>query len=161
VSPALQGDTLPRHELPGRGGAARDADPLTEVPGFGPAPLATLVWDDGTRHVLRAPTVLGRNPGAVPGWHAVAIRDETLSLSRTHVAIGGRPGAVWVADTGSMNGIQIVRRVAQGDAGERDAGEGAAEDRTERHRIAPGERWIVRTGDILEFGDRRASIEGV
>lgn len=139
----LSGDTVPRDSLPSHRSALGGAhDPITGVPGFGPAALVTLVWDDGTRHVVRAPTVFGRNPGPVPGWHAVAVRDETLSLSRTHVAIGGQLGAVWVADTGSTNGTEILRG-------------------SQRHQVAPGERWMVRAGDILEFGDRRVSIEGV
>ena len=147
--PALQGDTLPgedvaRERADAHAGPAlpHAADPLRVVPGFGASALLTLVWDDGSRHAVRAPTLFGRRPGAVPGWLTVAVRDETLSLSRTHFAIGGRPGEVWVADTGSTNGVEICR--------------GA-----ERHRIAPGERWMLRAGDILEFGDRRVSVEGV
>lgn len=150
---ALLGDTLPHETAPRESVAAADvgapfapgsgaAEPLAAIPGFGPAPLLTLVWDDGARHVVRAPTVFGRRPAGVPGWLTVAVRDETLSLSRTHVAIGGERGAVWVADTGSTNGVEIVRGL-------------------DRHRIAPGERWMLRAGDILEFGDRRVNIEGV
>ncbi|CAN7162096.1 FHA domain-containing protein [Microbacterium sp. LjRoot45] len=133
-------DTRPRAEVLRELRAAVDV--IGGVPPFGPRPLATLVWDDGIRHVVRTQTVFGRNPGAVPGWAAVAVRDETLSLSRTHIAIGGVLGAVWLADTGSMNGTDIVRD-------------------GERHRVAPGERWMLRAGDILEVGDRRVSIEGV
>lgn len=153
--PALRGDTLPgedvaleraraHHSVPvaPRAPVPHGDDPLRVVPGFGVSSLVTLVWDDGSRHVVRAPTLFGRRPGAVPGWLTVAVRDETLSLSRTHVAIGGRPGEAWVADTGSTNGVEISR--------------GA-----QRHRVAPGERWMLRAGDILEFGDRRVSVEGV
>lgn len=154
--PALQGDTLPGEDIARERDRAHltpfsasvsapiadSGDPLRALPGFGSSALLTIVWDDGSRHVVRAPTLFGRRPGAVPGWLTVAVRDETLSLSRTHVAIGGRPGEVWVADTGSTNGVEICR--------------GA-----ERHRIAPGERWMLRSGDILEFGDRRVSVEGV
>lgn len=140
-------DTRPRPASRHDSGA-RDAvlaavgDLITRVPALGPRALATLVWDDGLRHVVRRPTVFGRNPHAVPGWETVAVRDETLSLSRTHLAIGGTLGAPWVADSGSTNGTEIVR----------DA---------ERHIVAPGERWMLRAGDILEVGDRRVTVEGV
>lgn len=147
VNAVLPSDTVPRAEVlrevrSARADRERVADVIAGVPPFGPRPLVTLVWDDGVRHEVRSPTVFGRNPGAVPGWTMVAVRDETLSLSRTHLAVGGILGSVWVADTGSMNGTEIAR--------------GA-----DRHRIAPGERWILRAGDILEVGDRRVSIEGV
>ncbi len=136
------GDTLPRAAGRRVDAAAAGEGPLTGVPGFGPQALVTLVWDDGIRHCVRTPTVFGRNPGVLPGWSVVAVRDETLSVSRTHLAVGGRHGDVWIADTGSTNGTEIVRG-------------------SDRHRVAPGERWIVRTGDILELGDRRVRVEGV
>ena len=143
MTAVLPSDTRPRDAVPRelRGGDTV-ADVIGGVPAFGPRALATLVWDDGVRHAVRTPTVFGRNPGAVPGWQVAAVRDETLSLSRTHFAIGGTLGTVWIADTGSLNGTDIVRD-------------------GEQHRVAPGERWMLRAGDILEVGDRRVSIEGV
>lgn len=144
MTAVLPADTRPRHEgasLPERA-ASTIADLITGVPGFGPRPLVTLVWDDGARHSLRTPTLFGRNPRGASGWQCTPVRDETLSLSRTHLAFGGVPGAAWVADTHSTNGTEIVRD-------------------GRRHRVSPGERWIVRAGDILEVGDRRVSIEGV
>ncbi len=152
---AFPHDTRPR---PSRRDVAPDVPPfddvITGVPGFGPRPLVALVWDDGTRHVVRRPTIFGRIPQPVPGWEAIAVRDETLSLSRAHFAVGGEPGAVWVADTGSSNGTDLVREPGLRGIAERLAG-------AERHRIALGERWILRAGDILEVGDRRVSVEGV
>jgi hypothetical protein len=154
MSAVLPSDTIPRGGRGDRGdlgipqGSARLLDDLiTGVPGLGPRPLVTLVWDDGVRHVVRGPSLVGRNPQPVPGWRAIAVRDETLSLSRAHFALGGTPGAAWVADTGSSNGTEIVRDGVSGG--------------TERHRIAIGERWMLRAGDILEVGDRRVTIEGV
>lgn len=141
-------DTRPRPWASGGADGARrerldsSDDPLTAVPPAAPRALATLVWDDGLRQVVRQPTVFGRNPQPVPGWHAVAVRDETLSLSRTHLAIGGAVGGAWVADSASTNGTEIVRE-------------------TERHVVAPGERWMLRAGDILVVGDRRVTVEGV
>lgn len=136
------GDTLPRREW--MRAAATDAanDLIDAVPEFGPLPLVTLVWDDGTRHDLREATMIGRNPPPFPGGRALAVRDETLSLSRTHAAVGVTAGTVWIADAGSMNGTVIVR----GDVD---------------YHVIPGEHWVLRAGDIIEFGDRRALIEGV
>lgn len=157
---AFPHDTRPRpaRTAPARTDPAPTATPLddviTGVPGFGPRPLVTLVWDDGTRHVVRRPTIFGRIPQPVPGWEAVAVRDETLSLSRAHFAIGGEPGAVWVADTGSSNGTDLVRSAGLRGVAEPLSG-------VDRHRIALGERWILRAGDILEVGDRRVNVEGV
>lgn len=143
MTAVLPSDTRPRDEVVRelRGGDVV-SDVIGGIPAFGPRALLTLVWDDGVRHCVRSPTVFGRNPGAVPGWQVAAVRDETLSLSRTHFAIGGTLGTVWIADTGSLNGTDIVRD-------------------GEEHRVAPGERWMLRAGDILEVGDRRVSIEGV
>lgn len=149
VTAVFPSDTRPR---PWGVGAAADRarrarmdsadDPLTGVPPASPRALATLVWDDGLRHEVRRPTVFGRNPQPVPGWNTVAVRDETLSLSRTHLAVGGAVGAAWLADSASTNGTEIMR-------------EG------ERHVVAPGERWMLRAGDILVVGDRRVTVEGV
>jgi hypothetical protein len=63
---------------------------------------------------------------------------------------------VWVADTGSSNGTEIIRG-GSSDSGAASHVPGASE----RHRIAIGERWMLRAGDILEVGDRRVTIEGV
>lgn len=121
-------------------------EPLTEIPGRGhpwPAALVDLVWDDGSRTSVFGPTVFGRNPAPEPGWRAVPMRDETLSLSRTHFAIVPRPdGAVAVRDCGSTNGVRLLRR-------------------GESRVVAAGEECTIRGGDILEVGDRSATIEGV
>ncbi|MCT9819248.1 FHA domain-containing protein [Microbacterium sp. W1N] len=122
------------------------SDLLAEIPGARhpwPSALVTLVWDDGSRTSVFGPTVFGRNPVAEPGWKAVPMRDETLSLSRTHFAIvPAADGTVRVRDCGSTNGIRVVRR-------------------RETHPVGAGEECTLRGGDILEIGDRSATIEGV
>lgn len=105
-----------------------------------PRAIATLVWDDGTRHTLYGRTVFGRNPTPETGTHTVPVRDETLSLSKTHFDVDADDAGVWVRDRHSTNGVTVRRG-------------------TELSAIAAGERVIVRAGDILEFGDRRVTVE--
>ena len=104
--------------------------------------LAVLNWDDGSSMAVYGRTFYGRNPSADEGAVAVALRDETLSLSKTHFEIGGAPGEVWVADRHSTNGTVLVR----------DGG---------RHTLAPESRTPLRAGDRLEFGDRSVTVSGL
>jgi hypothetical protein len=105
-----------------------------------PAP-AVLEWDDGTRHTVGARSVFGRNPAAEDGAEAVVVRDETLSLSKTHFEIEVTADAVSVLDRHSTNGVTIVR---------------------EGTRIAAdaGERLPLEPGDALEIGDRIVTYRG-
>lgn len=101
--------------------------------------LAVLTWDDGSRMAVYGPTIYGRNPAPEDGKVSVAVRDETLSLSKTHFEIGSDPAGVWVVDRHSTNGTILVR----------DGG---------RHALAAGTRTPLRVGDRLEFGDRSAAV---
>lgn len=112
----------------------------TRVP-TGELPPARLLWDDGTRLAVYGRTLFGRNPAPETGAMVLPVRDETLSLSKTHFElIPGEDGALWVVDRHSTNGVALRR-------------DGHAE------RLAPGERTRVRRGDVLEFGDRQVTIE--
>lgn len=102
--------------------------------------FATLVWDDGTRHALYGRTLFGRNPTPETGAHVVPVRDETLSLSKTHFEIGAEDGRVWISDRHSTNGV-VVRRGAQSQA------------------ATPGGQVTIYAGDVLEIGDRRITVE--
>src|SRR5690606_10438257 len=102
-----------------------------------PAPRGVLTWDDGTRVAIYGRTLFGRNPAAEDDAVVVAVRDETLSLSKTHFEILPDHGGVWVIDRHSTNGTVLVR----GDA---------------RTPVEPGRRHGLQTADVLEFGDRRA-----
>ena len=109
---------------------------------FDDAPvLAVLTWDDGTRMAVYGRTRYGRNPAVEPGIVSVPVRDETLSLSKTHFEIGGDPSGVWIADRHSTNGTVLVR----------DGG---------RHPLVPGVATAVRLGDRLELGDRAVIVGG-
>ncbi|MDY0907943.1 RDD family protein [Microbacterium sp. CFBP9034] len=100
-----------------------------------PPVLAVLTWDDGSAMAVYGRTLYGRNPAVEPGTVSVPVRDETLSLSKTHFEIGGDASASWVLDRHSTNGTVLVR----------DGG---------RHRLIPGIPTSLRSGDRLELGDR-------
>ncbi|WP_454117227.1 RDD family protein [Microbacterium aurum] len=107
--------------------------------------LARLAWDDGATQAVYGRTLFGRNPVPETGAMVCPIRDETLSLSKTHfellpAADGDVDPALWVIDRHSTNGV-VVRRGA------------------ERRPAVPGEPTRVRMGDVLEFGDRQVRIE--
>lgn len=116
--------------------------PVTETPvSFvaGAPVIAVLSWDDGTRMAVYGRTVYGRNPIVEQGIVSVPVRDETLSLSKTHFEVGGDTTGAWIADRYSTNGTVIVR----------DGG---------RHLLIPGLPTALRTGDRLELGDRVAIV---
>ena len=91
--------------------------------------LARLAWDDGATQAVYGRTLFGRNPVPETGAMVCPIRDETLSLSKTHfelvpdgsgtAADAGGPGgsgavggsgterALWVIDRHSTNGVVI------------------------------------------------------
>ncbi len=118
-----------------------DTEPLSGVPRLGVGVRAVLAWDDGARHAVYGRTVFGRDPQREPGTDAVVLRDETLTLSRTHFAVVPRPsGGVDVVDPGSTNGIVIGR------------GELLVP-------VVAGERTPLRAGDRLVLGDRWARVE--
>lgn len=108
--------------------------------GSGQRALAGMVWDDGTRQAVYGPTLFGRNPTPETGVHVAPIRDETLSLSKTHFEIGAEDGKLWALDRHSTNGV-VIRRGAQ------------------RQALVPGERTPIHAGDVLEMGDRHATVE--
>jgi hypothetical protein len=101
--------------------------------------LAVLTWEDGSRMAVYGRTLYGRNPAGEPGAVAIAVRDETLSLSKTHFEIGGDAHGAWVLDRHSTNGTTLVR-------------DGA------RIPLTPGVRTPLRPDDSLELGDRRVIV---
>ncbi|MGV9768797.1 RDD family protein [Microbacterium sp. NPDC003461] len=103
---------------------------------------AVFVWDDDIRHVVTSRTVFGRNPPPVEDAEVVAVRDTTLSLSKTHFAIDVDPTGAWLTDMHSTNGVVIVRH---GD----------------RVEVTPGLRTPLEPGDALEMGDRVVTFEAL
>ncbi|MDR2323068.1 MAG: RDD family protein [Microbacterium sp.] len=99
------------------------------------------VWDDGVRAIVSGRTLFGRNPAAETGAAVVVVRDETLSLSKTHFEAAAETSGGWVRDRHSTNGTTVVR---------------------DGVRIAcpPGERVRIRLGDAIEIGERIVTVGG-
>lgn len=106
-----------------------------------PGHRLVFTWDDGARVTVSGRTIFGRNPDPVADATIVSVRDETLSLSKTHFEAGAEPTGGWVMDRHSTNGMTIVR---------------------DGNRIAcpAGQRVPVRLGDAIEIGDRIVTIGG-
>jgi len=116
-------------------------DPLDQTRiSTGERPVARLTWDDGTSQALYGRTVFGRNPAPETGAMVSPVRDETLSLSKTHFELAVIDGVLWVTDRHSTNGV-VIRRG------------------TQRQQAVAGEPARVRMGDVLEFGDRHVVVE--
>lgn len=106
-----------------------------------PGHRLVFTWDDGTRVTVSRRTIFGRNPAPEDGAVLVPVRDETLSLSKTHFEAAAEPSGGWVLDRHSTNGMTLVR---------------------DGQRIAcpAGQRVPVRLGDAIEIGDRIVTIGG-
>lgn len=106
-----------------------------------PGHRLVFTWDDGTRVSVSRRTIFGRNPAHEDGAVVVPVRDETLSLSKTHFEAGAEASGGWVRDRHSTNGMTLVR---------------------DGQRIAcpAGQRIPVRLGDAIEIGDRIVTIGG-
>lgn len=106
-----------------------------------PGHRLVFTWDDGTRTAVSRRTIFGRNPTPEDGALVVSVRDETLSLSKTHFEAAAEPSGGWVRDRHSTNGMTLVR---------------------DGQRIAcpAGQRVTVRLGDAIEIGDRIVTIGG-
>lgn len=106
-----------------------------------PGHRLVFTWDDGTRVTVSKRTIFGRNPAPEPGAVTVPVRDETLSLSKTHFEATAETSGGWVTDRNSTNGTAVVR---------------------DGHRIVctPGEPVRIRLGDAIEIGDRIVTVGG-
>lgn len=106
-----------------------------------PGHRLVFTWDDGTRTSVSRRTIFGRNPTPEDGAVIVSVRDETLSLSKTHFEAAAEASGGWVRDRHSTNGMTLVR---------------------DGQRIAcpAGQRVTVRLGDAIEIGDRIVTIGG-
>lgn len=106
-----------------------------------PGHRLVFTWDDGQRVTVSGRTVFGRNPEQEPGAVVISVRDETLSLSKTHFEAASAPSGGWIMDRQSTNGTVVVR---------------------DGVRIAcpPGQRVPLRLGDAVEIGDRILTIGG-
>lgn len=145
--PASASPAPPASPAPARAASVPPTAPSVELPPaldetrLSPSrPVVRLAWDHGDRQAVYGRTLFGRNPAAEPGASTSPIRDETLSLSKTHFEITVSADAAWVIDRQSTNGVVIKRGAGRQDA-------------------QPGEPVRLRAGDILEFGDRHVMVE--
>ena len=106
-----------------------------------PGHRLVFTWDDGTKVSVSRRTVFGRNPSDEDGAVVAPVRDETLSLSKTHFEAAAEAAGGWVRDLHSTNGLTIVRD-------------------GRRLSCPPGERVPIRLGDAIEIGDRIVTIGG-
>ena len=106
-------------------------------------PVISLTFDDGQKISVDGAVVVGRNPSPVasaPGAQLHAISDTTMTVSKTHFAIGVNEAGTWVEDHGSSNGTAIV----DSNGSERD--------------VSAGQRVVVPLGASIRFGDRTLRI---
>lgn len=143
VEPVAQEDapehTVLRADIPPA--ALQDADDIEETRISIPGHRLVFTWDDGTRISVSRRTLFGRNPGHEEGAVLVPVRDETLSLSKTHFEAAAEASGGWVTDRHSTNGTTIVRD-------------------GERIPCPPGEKVRIRLGDAIEIGDRIVTVGG-
>lgn len=122
--------------------AAPAAPPApVRVPEPVPAARFTLRVDSGESIPLDGAVLLGRNPDGAdhPGARAIALADDTRSLSKTHALLRPVAGGVEVADCHSTNGTGLLR--------------GGTE-----YGVAPGAPLIAVDGDHIRMGDRTAAV---
>lgn len=110
--------TAPPVAAPAPTAAPPPAPPSPSVAPEAPLPAPrtrslVLCFDDGTsRRIETACAVVGRAPSTRvddAGASLVAIDDTTMSVSKTHFAVGIDDDGVWVQDRSSTNGVMIRR----------------------------------------------------
>jgi uncharacterized RDD family membrane protein YckC len=100
------------------------------------------VFDDGGRVMLDRTVLIGRSPAAGPvdqGVLLVAVDDPTMSVSKTHLAIGSDAGMAWVEDRHSTNGVTVVSG-------------------GEQMKLVAGRRIGIALGATVHFGGRSVTI---
>ncbi|KJQ53305.1 RDD family protein [Microbacterium sp. SA39] len=106
-----------------------------------PAVRFGLRFDTGESILITEPVVLGRNPDAAehPGARAIALVDDSRSLSKTHMLVRPVEGGLEVIDCRSTNGSGLIR--------------GGTE-----YGIAAGTPVQTVDGDRIRLGDRVAAV---
>lgn len=104
-------------------------------------PRLTLRADDGTERTVSSAVVVGRNPTAGEGEVQFVLKDETRSMSKTHLRVDGTGEDITVTDLGSTNGSAIIR--ADGS----------------RETLVPHTPTVLPPGASLSLGDRAMTVE--
>lgn len=133
--------TVLRDDVAAASGSEPDDDDIEQTRISIPGHRLVFTWDDGTKVAVSQRTLFGRNPAPEAGAVAVAVRDETLSLSKTHFEASADVRGGWIMDRHSTNGTMLVRD-------------------GHRTQCEPGEKVSIRLGDALEIGDRIVTIGG-
>jgi uncharacterized RDD family membrane protein YckC len=141
IPPAPPAPVVSAPESPASAPIAPESEDIEDTRISIPGHRLVFTWDDGTRVSVSRRTIFGRNPAAEDGAVVVPVRDETLSLSKTHFEAAAESSGGWVLDRHSTNGTTLVR---------------------DGQRIAcpAGQRVPVRLGDAIEIGDRIVTIGG-
>lgn len=119
--PAMEQYLLPAPNVPAATHtprpAASHAPPLVAPPPLPKlasldAQVIELVFADGERTKIVGTTILGRRPEATArnaGAQALAVEDDTKSVSRAHAIIEMQGQSATIADAGSANGSSVER----------------------------------------------------
>ena len=100
-----------------------------------------LRFDSGESIPISAPVLLGRNPDATdyPGASAIALADDSRSLSKTHMLVRPVDGGLEIVDCRSTNGSGVIRAGTE-------------------YGVAAGTPTLATDGDMIRLGDRVAAV---
>lgn len=100
-----------------------------------------LRFDSGESIPVSEPVLLGRNPDAAehPGARAIALADDSRSLSKTHMRVSPIDGGLEIVDCRSTNGSGLIR--------------GGIE-----YAVTAGVPVATTEGDTIRLGDRTAAV---
>lgn len=100
-----------------------------------------LRFDSGESIPVSEPVLLGRNPDAAehPGARAIALADDSRSLSKTHMRVTPIDGGLEIVDCRSTNGSGLIR--------------GGIE-----YAVTAGVPVATTEGDTIRLGDRTAAV---
>ncbi|MCR2811339.1 MULTISPECIES: RDD family protein [unclassified Microbacterium] len=114
-----------------------------QPPSSQPEPAARfgLRFDSGESIPITAPVLLGRNPDAAqhPGASAIALSDDSKSLSKTHMLVRPVEGGLEIVDCRSTNGSGLIRAGTE-------------------YAVAAGTPTMATDGDKIRLGDRVAAV---
>lgn len=110
-------------------------------------PVIAITWDRGDTDLIHRNTVVGRDPvgdPAVSGGEADALvpRGKSEGMSRIHADMKVIGWEVLLSDRGSTNGTFVWD-----------------DEHQAWQRLEPGERFPLRVGSIIAFGERTATVE--
>lgn len=132
--PATPATDEPTPLVPSRT-SAHAVQPPVARPRFG------LRLDTGESILVTEPVLLGRNPDATkhPGARAIALADNSRSLSKTHLLVRPVEAGLEVVDCHSTNGSALIRAGVE-------------------YAVAAGTPVATTDGDTIRIGDRLAAV---